>query len=243
MPSFLKPHHLNPYTLLLIEENLRNKVKPAPESRLSLIGRVISCKEIVSGKENKIAIRISDGENIHGLCANADDPRLSSIKKGDTILLTDAPPEKDRKKNNPRIYESCKDTRIEKIDIVFPSVEECLRKKHLRDATEGEYVIAEGFISRVDSKKGFFCKKCGRTPERVCGCSRPAEELFLIDGAFSDGTRTIKFKTDTEKDSEALSGCRREDMENLPDTHIMEQPYLILGYLAEDTFHVEEVLG
>ncbi len=133
-------------------------------------------------------------------------------------------------------------TRIEKQEMTFPSIEECSRVRFLDEFPSNACGICEGFISQIHRIFSYYCKKCKKFTEEMCDCGNFPEPIFRISGIFSDGTKTMWFRTSTEKVTELLAGVEKSNSESVDIKAIMSKPYKFLGYLYDGNLYVEDVI-
>jgi hypothetical protein len=218
-------------------------VKLAAGEKVSAILRVLEEPKSAKVGERKLVVaKVSDAEDIANLIAWDSEAKRLEIRKGDVVELLDGVCPRPHTENQPPMIEVTADTRMRKLDLVFPSVEECMRPGYLADAREYEYAIAEGFITRVKDTAAYVCEECGLTSGEVCECGLPATLVFRITGVFSDGTRAMDFCTLSERVAEELSQTQKKDSVALDPQDLMRAPHRVLGYVRGRMLYVEEVL-
>jgi len=114
--------------------------------------------------------------------------------------------------------------------------------KFLDQVSNSEKFIAEGFIIQVYSVISYYCKKCRKFSDRMCECGNFPDPIFRINGAFSDGTRTLSFITKTEAASEKLSGLRKDEVDKLDYKKIMKKPYRIEGCIKNKKLIIDKIV-
>jgi predicted RNA-binding Zn-ribbon protein involved in translation (DUF1610 family) len=120
-----------------------------------------------------------------------------------------------------------------------------IKRKFLSQLEENEGALVEIFIPQIYSTVVYFCQRCNKiSEENMCEkCGNFPKGVFKISGLISDGTKTMRFKTLSEKVSEDLSSVNRNEAKNLDPKKIMSKTHTFQGYRKGNTFLVEKVLG
>jgi hypothetical protein len=118
-----------------------------------------------------------------------------------------------------------------------------MEKRFLDQIPEGEYGVVEGFIVQVYRTISYFCSKCNKASEEICECGGFPEQVFQVEGVFSDGTKTMSFTTLSERVAEDLACIRKSDAGKVNPQELMNKPYRLLVYAGEGRLCIEEVLG
>lgn len=219
-------------------------MKPTPGENFSAIVRVLEePKKTNVGERKLVVVKVSDGENIINLVAWDREAESWDLSKNDLVELRDCFCPKSISGSQPPTIEVMPQTKIKKISLVFPSVEECMRNRFIAEVGDFEYVITEGFIVEVYSTVSFFCEECGVSSGVVCECGLPSSQIFRIEGIFSDGTRAMDFVTVSERVSEELSQRTKAEAVSLNPHDLMREPHKIMGYIRDNRLYLEEVLG
>ena len=218
-------------------------MKLTPGENVSAIVRVLEEPKSTSVGERKLVIaKVSDAENIANLIAWDTETSRWNLTKGDLAEVTLGLCPRSASRNQPPTIEVTAETRIKKVTMVFPTIDECMRTRFLDEASDYEYAIAEGFIVEVASTVSHYCEECGLSEDEECECGAPVREVFRIEGVFSDGTAALRFSTISERAAEDLSQTMKKDSISLNPQNLMRAPHRILGYLRDGRLYVEEVL-
>ncbi len=220
-------------------------MKLVPGEKISAITRVLEEPEKAEIDDRVLIVaKISNGEKTVNLVAWDTEAAKWNLKKNDIIEIIDGVcPKTHKKTHQPPTIEIIADTTVKKVDMVFPSINECMRKNFLENILDYEYVIAEGFIVQVHSTAAYFCNKCNKFSDRMCECGSFPKPIFKIEGMFSDGTQTLEFTTVSERIAEYLSYHKKTDASNIKPYELMNKAYKIIGYIRNQKLYIEEVLA
>jgi hypothetical protein len=218
-------------------------VKLTPGENVSAIVRVLEePKTTLVGERKLIIAKVSDAETIGNLIAWDAEANRWNLSKDDLAEITLGLCPRSAARNQPPTIEVTAETKIKKVTMVFPTIDECMRTRFLDEVSDYEYANAEGFIVEVASTVSHHCEECGLPEDDECECGAPVKEVFRIDGGFSDGTAALRFSTISERAAEDLSQTMKKESISLNPQNLMRTPHRILGYLRDGRLYVEEVL-
>ncbi len=215
-----------------------------PGETISVVVRVLEEPEEnkVNGKK-KLKVRVGDGDNIANLVAWDQEADRLDILKGDVLeIIGGECPVSHKDTRHPPTLSVTKKTIVNKKQIRFPSIKECMQRKFLDQIPDYSYGIVTGFINQVYQTASYFCERCKKFSDEMCDCGNFPSPIFRITGAFSDGTRTVLFSTISERVAEKLTRTSRREAKRINPKSIMDRPYRLLGYLRNEKFWVEDVL-
>ncbi len=219
-------------------------MKLIPGERISTMVRILEEPRSTSVVGKKLVnAKVGDGENIANLVAWDKETERWNLRKNDIIELINGECPKSHKMGHlPPTITIAPKTLIKKLDIKFPSIEECMRKKFLDQISEYEYGILEGFIVQIYRTVSYFCDKCKRFSDEMCECGNFPDPIFRISGVFSDGTKTMAFATISEKVAEDLTYAKKSDAKKINPHELVNRSYNLLGYVRNEKLYMEEVL-
>lgn len=211
---------------------------------VSAIVRVIEePRSTTVGERRLITAKVSDGENMVNLIAWDKEAEEWNLKKNEVVEITNAEcPRSHKTSHLPPTVMIVPKTKTKKLDIEFPSLDECMGKKFLDEVYEYEYGILEGFATQVYHTVSYFCDKCKKFSDEMCECGNFPGPIFRVSGIFSDGTRTIRFATISETAAENLTCVKKSDAKNTDPKELMNRSYKILGYIRGEKLYIEEVV-
>jgi len=216
-----------------------------PGEAISVIVRVLDepRKSIINGRE-MFKVKIGDGENIANLVAWDKEAEKLDMEKNDILDIAngECPLSHENTRRPPTLLVT-KKTTMNKKQMKFPSIQECMQRKFLDQISEYSYGIATGFISQVYHTASYFCENCKKFSDEMCDCGNFPQPIFRINGAFSDGTKTLLFSTTSELVAEKLTKASRKEAKRFDPKRIMDKPYTLLGYLRDGKLWVEDVVG
>ncbi|HDI72635.1 MAG: hypothetical protein DRO76_04080 [Candidatus Altiarchaeales archaeon] len=215
-----------------------------PGKSISTIVRVLENQRKTRFKDKEIIkARVGDGTNIANLVAWGKETRRWNLNKDDIVKITNGIcPETHRDANQPPTITISSKTTMEKQEMDFPSIQECMKRRFLDQVFDYSYSVIHGFIVQVYDTASYFCKKCKKFSDEMCDCGNFPEPIFRIRGIFSDGTRTMRFATVSEDVAESLSGMKKSNAKKIDVKMLMNKPYTLLAYCRDEKLYVEEVI-
>lgn len=191
-----------------------------------------------------IKAKVGDGTNIVNLVAWGRETKRWNLGKGDVVKITKGVcPKTHEDTRYPHSITITSNTVMEKQEINFPSIRECMERRFLDQVSDYSYSVVNGFIVQVYDTVSYFCNKCRKFTDEMCDCGSFPEPLYRIQGVFSDGTESMNFTTLSEDVAESLSKITKSDAKRMDVKELMNKPHTLLVYSRDKKLYIEEVIG
>jgi hypothetical protein len=221
-------------------EKISLRDKKIPERNFVLQDKVYT----LSHSTEMVKAKVGDGTDIVNLVAWGRETGRWNLNKGDVVKISGGVcPKTHGDTRHPPSITIASNTVMEKQEINFPSIQECMGRRFLGQVSDYSYSVVNGFIVQVYDTVSYFCNKCKKFTDEMCDCGSFPEPLYKIQGVFSDGTRSMNFTTLSEDVAESLSKITKSDAKRMDVKELMNKPHTLLVYSRGKKLYIEDVIG